>query len=101
MEFLAEQSGKDSDGKKESLPAGYPLAAVFGQSASGNDTVQVGVKQQGLSQAMQHGKEADVGSEVFRVGGDGTQGFRSRTEEDGIKNLLVLECHGGNFFGNI
>ena len=41
---------------------------------------------------MQHGKEADFGSEVFRVGGDGTQGFRSRTEEDGIENLLVLKC---------
>src|SRR5208337_4219202 len=63
-EFLAKQSGKDSDGKKESLTAGYPLTIVWGKSASGNDTVQVRVKQQGLSPAMQHGKETDVGSEM-------------------------------------
>ena len=49
---------------------------------------------------MQHGKEADFGSEVFRVGSDGTQGFRSRAKEDGIENFLVLECHGGDFFRN-
>jgi len=89
-EFLAKQSGKDSDGKKESLTAGYPLAAVFGQSASGNDTVQVRVKQQGLSPAMQHGKETDVGSEMFRVGSDGTQGFRCRTEEDGNREIFLF-----------
>lgn len=99
-EFLAEQSGKDSDGKKESLPAGYPLTGVCGQSASGNDAVQVRVKQQGLGPAMQHGKETDFGSEMFRVGSDGTQGFRSRAKKDGVENFLVLECHGADLFGN-
>jgi hypothetical protein len=99
-EFLAEQSGKDSNGEKKSLSAGHPLAAVCGQSASGNDAVQVGMMEQGLSPGMQHGKEADGSSEMFRVGGDGTEGFRSRAEEDGIEYFLVLKCHGGDFFGN-
>jgi hypothetical protein len=49
---------------------------------------------------MQHRKETDVGTEMFRVGGDGTEGFRSRAKENGIENFLVLKRHGGNFFGN-
>ena len=62
--------------------------------------MQVGVKQQGLRPAVQYGKEADVGSEMFRIGGDGTQGFRSRAKENGIENFLVLKYYRGDFFGN-
>jgi hypothetical protein len=66
-EFLAEQSGKDSDGEKESHPAGYPLTAVGGKAASGDDIVQVRVKQQGLSPAMQHGKDKTTLVEITRI----------------------------------
>ena len=60
----------------------------------------MGVMQQGLSPGMQHGKEADGSSEMFRVGSDGTQCFRSRAKKNGIENFLVLKCHGGELFGN-
>jgi len=64
-EFLTEQSREDSNGQKEALPAGYPLAVVWGQPTSGDDTVQVGVMQQGLIPGVQHGREADFSRNVL------------------------------------
>ena len=37
---------------------------------------------------------------MFRIGGNNTQGFRSCTKENGIKDFLVLKCYGGNLFRN-
>ena len=99
-EFLAEQTRKDPNGQKESLSARDPPAVVRGQSACGNDTVQVRVMQQGLRPSVQNGKEAESSSEVFRVGSDGAEAFRGCPEEDGVDDTLVLKSHRRNFIGN-
>lgn len=49
---------------------------------------------------MQHGKEADFSSEMFRVGGDGAEGFRACPEEDAVDHAFVLKGHGGNLIRN-
>jgi len=48
-EFSAKQARKDSNGKKESVAAWYPPGAVGGQSASGDDAMNMGMIQQILS----------------------------------------------------
>jgi hypothetical protein len=42
-ELASEQRGHDTYGKEEPLPAGYPTVVVRGQSAPGDNTVDVGV----------------------------------------------------------
>lgn len=46
---------------------------------------------------MQDREKADLGAEVFGIGGDGLQCFRSGVEEDVIHRLLVLIGDRGNF----
>jgi hypothetical protein len=96
-EFLTEQARKDANRQKESIPAGNPSAVVGRQSACRDDAMQVGVMQQCLGPSVEHGKEADFGSEVFRVGSDGAEGFGACPEEDGVDHAFVLKSHGGNF----
>ena len=44
-----------------------------------------------LTPGVQHGKEADGGAEMFGVGGDGEQSFRSGLKQDGVNLSRVLK----------
>ena len=74
-EFLTEQAGKDANGQKESLSARQPLAAIRRQATTRDHAVQVRVMEQSLVPGVQHGEKTDLSSEVFRIGGDGTESF--------------------------
>src|SRR5580704_6434472 len=54
------------------------------------------MKHQILSPTMEHGKEADLSSQMLGVGRDGLQGIGGGLEEDAIDNLLVLVGDGGD-----
>ncbi len=54
--------------------------------------MQVRMKMQVLTPGVQHGKEADGGTEMSGVGGDGEQSFRSSLKQDGIDLSWVLKC---------
>jgi len=56
--------------------------------------------EQGLSPSVQHGEEADVRSDVFRIGGNGMEGFRGCPKKDGVDDTFVLKGHGCDFIGN-
>src|SRR5580692_3722063 len=56
------------------------------------------MKHQVLSPTVQHGEEADLGAEMFGVGGNGAQGFRSGPKENVVHHFLVLVSDGGNLF---
>src|SRR5438477_4847778 len=56
------------------------------------------MKHQVLSPTVQHGEEADLGAEMFGVGGNGAQGFRSGPKENVVHHLLVLVSDGCNLF---
>jgi hypothetical protein len=43
-----------------------------------------------LTPAMKHGNEADLGTQVPRIGGDCAQRFGRRFEQDGVDRCLVL-----------
>ena len=56
------------------------------------------MKQEVLSPAVQDGKEADLGAEVFGVRRDGFQSLGGGPEENAVDSLLVLESDRGNLF---
>jgi hypothetical protein len=56
------------------------------------------MKHQVLSPTVQHGEETDFGAEMFGVGGNGAQGFRSGPKENVVHHFLVLVSDGGNLF---
>jgi hypothetical protein len=65
QEKFAEKMAEDLIGKEEGmLPTSDPAAAVGGESAAGNDAVQVRMKMQVLTPGVQHGKEADGSAEM-------------------------------------
>ena len=54
--------------------------------------------QQGLTPGVQHGKEADLGTQMLGIGGDGSQGLGRGPEENAIDHPLVLVSDSGNLF---
>jgi hypothetical protein len=51
------------------------VAAVWRQTATGDDAMQVRMMQQGLAPSVKDGEEAELGAEMYGVGSDGQQGF--------------------------
>ena len=54
------------------------------------------MKQQVLAPGMQYREEADVGSKMFGVAGDGEQGLGAGVEEYVVNDLLILEGKFGD-----
>ena len=53
--------------------------------------MEMRVVQERLSPGVEHGKEADLGAEVARIRGDGTQRLGRRAEEDAVDHRFVLQ----------
>jgi hypothetical protein len=47
---------------------------------------------------VEHGEEPDLGTKVFRVGGDGPQCFGGGPEENAVHHFLILVGNGRNLF---
>ncbi len=62
--------------------------------------MQMRVMQQVLSPGMQNGEEAKAGSEMFRVAGNGEQGFGGGVEKDVVDRLFVVKGDLGDRLGN-
>jgi hypothetical protein len=58
--------------------------------------MNVWVMQQVLPPGVQHAQEADLGTEMLRVGGYGVQSLRRSPEQDVVDLGLVLERDGGD-----
>ena len=95
----AEAAREDADGQEEAGPAGDPAIALRGESAAGNDAVQMGVEGKIRTPGMQDGEEADRGTKVLGVGGDLAQGAGCGAEEQGVECALVLQGDGGDLGG--
>jgi hypothetical protein len=52
--------------------------------------MQMRMIEQLLPPGVQHGEEADLGTEVLGIGGDRTQGLRGRAEQDVVDGCLVV-----------
>ena len=61
------------------------------ETAAGNHAVQMRMMQQILPPGMQDGEETDLRSQMFRIAGNGQQGFRGGAEQNAVDRLFVIE----------
>jgi hypothetical protein len=69
-ELTTKHAPENSDGKEEAWVGWNPVGVIAGESAGGNDTVDVGMKLEFLVPGMEHAEEADLGSEMGGMAGD-------------------------------
>src|SRR5207249_10926977 len=98
QEQSAEQTGQHPYGQEETRSAGDPPGAIEGDSASRNDTMEVGMKKQVLSPTMEYGKEADFSSQMVGIGSNGSQGLGRDPEQEAVDDRFVLVSDGSDLF---
>jgi hypothetical protein len=92
----AEQTGQHAHRKKEMGSAGNPAGLVGGESAAGDDAMQMRMKDQSLPPGVKDGEKTDLGAEMLGVGRNSLQGVGGGPEENTVDNSLVLKGDGGN-----
>jgi hypothetical protein len=90
-ELTTKHAPENSDGKEEAWVGWNPVGVIAGESAGGNDTVDVGMKLEFLVPGMEHAEEADLGSEMGGMAGDFQQSFGAGSEQQTIDDFLVLQ----------
>jgi len=91
-ELATKHAPQYGDGKEEAWVGSNPAGVIMGESASGNDTVGMGMKLEFLIPGVEHAEEADLGSEMGGITRDLQQGFGAGPEQQTIDDLSVLEC---------
>ncbi len=66
-ELATKDAPEYSDGKKEAWVRANPAGVIAGESAGGNDTVDMGMKLEFLVPGMEQAEEADLGSEMSGI----------------------------------
>src|SRR5690606_34012210 len=96
QEQSSEQARENPDREEESGLAGDPPLAVRGQAAAGDNAMQMRMMVQVLAPGVQHGEEADLGTQMLGICGDGAQGLGGGAEEKTVDERLVLIGNGGD-----
>jgi hypothetical protein len=91
-ELTAKDTTKYAHGQKEGIAGMDPMHMVRGKTSGGDYTMDMRMKKQVLPPTVQHGEKADLGPEVFGVGGDLQQGLRAGVEQEVIEDFLVYQC---------
>jgi len=87
---LAAKDATEYAHREEEGIAGMDPAGVIGRKTSGrNQTMQMRMEQQVLPPTVQHGQEADLCAEMFRIGGNLEQSLGGSVEQQVIEDLLV------------
>src|SRR5215469_7827291 len=81
QEQSTEQAGQHPHRQEEARAAGDPPGSIEGDSAARNDTMEVGMKNQGLSPTMEYSKEADFSSQMLGIGSNSGQSLGCGTSE--------------------
>src|SRR5215469_7671649 len=84
-------------GQEEAWTAGHPTAAVQGDATTRHDTMQMGMKIEGLSPRMQDAEKAHLRSQVLRICRHRLQGIGGSSEQQIIHQAFVLESQRGQF----
>jgi len=98
LQGLSEPSAKPQRqhglGEEVALPFGTdPAQAVGGEAAAGHHAMDVGVITQIARPSLEHGQEADVGTEILVVAGDVPQSAGAFSQEQRVETLLVGADH--------
>ena len=70
---------------------------IRSETAGGNDAVDMRMKLQALSPAVEHAEEADLGAEVSRIAGDFEQGLSTGVKKQVVDGPFVLQCERRQF----
>src|ERR1700737_2052947 len=84
------RNSRDRTRTGRSRPARYPSQAVCRNNATGHDAVEVRMMVEVLAPGVQHGRDADLGAEVLRIGGDRQEALGGGLEQEAVDRRLVL-----------
>ena len=90
-ELATEYAPQYSDREKEAWTRPNPAGVIAGESAGGNDAMDMGMKLEFLVPGVKHAEEADLGSEIGGVARDLHQGFGAGPEQQTVDEFPVLE----------
>ena len=90
-ELAPEDATQRGDGQEESSRGGDPSGTVGCKTASRNDVVYVRMMVKVLSPSVEQAKKPDVRTQMFRVGGELEQRRCTRSEQQIVKQSLVLQ----------
>jgi len=92
----ATEAREHPHGQEEAGPASHPVLTVCRDAAARDHAVQVWMGHQVLAPGMQHGEEADLGTQVLGIGRDGAQGIGCGSKEQVVDDSLVLISDRGD-----
>jgi hypothetical protein len=90
-ELAPEDTTQRGDGQEESSRGGDPSGTVRCKTASRNNVVYVRMMVKVLSPSVEHAKKPDVRTEVTRIAGELEQRRCTRSEQQIVKQSLVLQ----------
>ncbi len=70
---------------------------IAGESAGGNDTVDMGMQLDFLIPGMEHAEETDLGAEMSGVASDFEKSFGAGPKQQTIDDFLVLQSQRSQF----
>ncbi len=86
-EHPLEVSRQHAHGQEEAGFAGHPSGSIGGQSAAGDDAMQMGVMGQGRTPGMEYGDKSQACTQAFGIGGDGEQGRGGGLKQQVVDHL--------------
>ena len=92
----AEESRQDTNAEKEVLATAHPSLLSGVDATAGDDAVHMRMMHQVLAPGVQDREEADAGTQVSGVAGNGEQCFGTGIEQDVIDGLFVLQRQLGD-----
>lgn len=100
QELRLEQRRQNLYVDEEVLPAWHPAASLRRQSASGNNTVNMGMIHEVLPPGMQYSYEAYLCTEMLRIMWQCQKRFWDWAEKKIIRDLLIAKDKGIQFCGD-
>ena len=74
LESVEKLSAKDNaeyfDGQKELVSAGNPSSMIWGEPATWDHAMQVGMMKESLAPSMEDRQKPDLSAELLEIGGD-------------------------------
>lgn len=90
-EQASEQRAENLDRQEEGRARGDPARSVRQEAAARHDHVDVRMVGHGRAPGVEHGGEADAGTQMPRIGGDPRHRLCCRPEQEAVDGGFVLE----------
>ena len=96
-EFAVKDVAEDLQGWSPTRFTGNPAGAIGADSASADQAVRVGMMHQFLAPSVEHGQDADFGSQVLGVGNHFFERFRHCLKQDTVHDPFILQGERAEF----